>query len=44
MKKILLQMMVGYHNQKTYKLGQEVEVMVKKTDLYKRQIDFVLIN
>ena len=39
-----LQMMVGYHNQKTYKLGQEVEVMVKKTDLYKRQIDFVLIN
>ena len=39
-----IQMMVGYHNQKTYKLGQEVEVMVKKTDLYKRQIDFVLIN
>ena len=39
-----LQMMVGYHNQKTFKIGQEVEVIVKKTDLYKRQIDFKLIN
>jgi ribonuclease R len=39
-----LQMMVGYHNQKTYKMGQEVEIIVKKTDLYKRQIDFKLIS
>jgi len=39
-----LQMMVGYHSQKTYKLGQEIEVLVKKTDLYKRQIDFKLLN
>ena len=39
-----LQMMVGYHNQKTYKLGQEVEIIVKKTDLYKRQIDFKLVS
>lgn len=39
-----LQMMVGYHNQKTYKLGQEVEIIVKKTDLYKRQIDYKLVR
>jgi VacB/RNase II family 3'-5' exoribonuclease len=39
-----LQMMVGYHNQKTYKIGQEVEITVKRADLYKRQIDFILIN
>tara|TARA_B100000900_G_C20587236_1_gene720100 strand:- start:513 stop:2618 length:2106 start_codon:yes stop_codon:yes gene_type:complete len=39
-----LQMMVGYHNQNNYKIGQEVEVIVKKTDLYKRQIDFKLVN
>ena len=39
-----LQMIVGYHHQKNYKIGQEVEVIVKKTDLYKRQIDFKLIS
>ena len=38
------QMMVGYHKKKTFKLGQEVNVMVKRTDLFKRQIDFILID
>ena len=38
------QMMVGYHKKKTFKLGQEVNVMVKRTNLFKRQIDFALID
>ena len=32
----------GYHSQNSFKMGQEVKVRVKKTNLFKRQIDFVL--
>ena len=32
----------GYHSQKSFKMGQEVKVRVKKTNLFKRQIDFIL--
>ena len=32
----------GYHNQNSFKMGQEVKVRVKKTNLFKRQIDFIL--
>ena len=34
----------GYGSKKTYKMGQEINVMVKKADLHKRQIDFKIIN
>ena len=34
----------GYKTRKTYKMGQEVKIIVKKADLHKRQIDFKLIN
>jgi exoribonuclease R len=34
----------GYKTQKTYKMGQEVKIIVKKTDLHKRQIDFKIIS
>ena len=32
----------GYHSQNSFKMGQEVKVRVKKTNLFKRQIDFIL--
>ena len=32
----------GYHRQNSFKMGQEVKVRVKKTNLFKRQIDFIL--
>ena len=32
----------GYHSQNSFKMGQEVNVRVKKTNLFKRQIDFIL--
>ena len=32
----------GYHSQNSFKIGQEVKVRVKKTNLFKRQIDFIL--
>ena len=35
---------IGYKTQKTYKMGQEVKIIVKKADLHKRQIDFKIIN
>jgi len=34
----------GYKTRKTYKMGQEVKIIVKKADLHKRQIDFKIIN
>ena len=34
----------GYKTRKTYKMGQEVKIIVKKTDLHKRQIDFKIIS
>ena len=34
----------GYHNQNSFKMGQEVKVKVKKTNLFKRQIDFILTD
>ena len=34
----------GYHNQNSFKMGQEVRVKVKKTNLFKRQIDFILTD
>ena len=34
----------GYHDQKSFKVGQTIRVIVKKTDLYKRQIDFGLVS
>ena len=32
----------AYHSQNSFKMGQEVKVRVKKTNLFKRQIDFIL--
>ena len=32
----------GYHSQNSFKMGQEVKVRIKKTNLFKRQIDFIL--
>ena len=32
----------GYHSQNSFKMGQGVKVRVKKTNLFKRQIDFIL--
>ena len=37
-------LVIGNNSQKSFKLGQEIKVIVKKADLYKRQIDFKLIN
>ena len=34
----------GYHDQKSFKVGQTIRVIVKKTDPYKRQIDFGLVS
>ena len=34
----------GYLDQKSFKVGQTIRVIVKKTDLYKRQIDFGLVS
>ena len=39
-----LKLIMGYNTQKSYKLGQVINVIVKKADIYKRQIDFKLIN
>ncbi|MNV46030.1 Ribonuclease R [compost metagenome] len=35
---------IGQRKKKTYQLGDEVQVKVKKVDLSKRQIDFSLIQ
>ena len=32
----------GYHSQNSFKMGQDVKVRVKKTNVFKRQIDFIL--
>ena len=32
----------GYHSQNSFKMGQVVKIRVKKTNLFKRQIDFIL--
>ena len=34
----------GYKTRKSYKMGQEVKIIVKKADLHKRQIDFKIIH
>jgi exoribonuclease R len=34
----------GFKTRKTYKIGQEVKIIVKKADLHKRLIDFKIIN
>ena len=39
-----LKLIMGHNTQKSYKLGQEINVIVKKADIYKRQVDFKLIN
>ena len=36
--------LVGYNHKKMYQLGDEVVVTVKKTDLIKRHLDFILIG
>ena len=36
--------LVGYNHKKMYQLGDEVVVKVKKTDLIKRHLDFLLIG
>ncbi len=38
------QAIVGYQSRKTFKLGQEVVIIVNNTNLSKRQIDFKLIS
>ncbi len=35
---------VGQRRKKKYQLGDEVRILVKKVDLHKRQIDFVLVK
>jgi ribonuclease R len=35
---------VGQRRKKKYQLGDEVRILVKKVDLNKRQIDFVLVK
>jgi ribonuclease R len=35
---------IGQRKKKTYQLGDEVQIKVKKVDLEKRQIDFTLIS
>ena len=37
-------LVIGHNFRKSFKLGQEIKVIVKKADLHKRQIDFKLIN
>ena len=32
----------GYHSQNSFKMGQDVKVRIKKTNVFKRQIDFIL--
>ena len=39
-----LKLIMGHNTRKSFKLGQEIKVIVKKADLHKRQIDFKLIN
>ncbi len=34
----------GYHSQNSFKMGQIVKVRVKNTNLFKRQIDFILAD
>ena len=37
-------LVIGNNSRKSFKLGQEIKVIVKKADLHKRQIDFKIIN
>ena len=37
-------LVIGHSSRKSFKLGQEIKVIVKKADLHKRQIDFKLVN
>ena len=39
-----LKLIFGHNTRKSYKLGQEINVIVKKADIYKRQIDLKLVN
>ena len=39
-----LKLVLGHNTRKSYKLGQEINVIVKKADIYKRQIDLTLVN
>lgn len=36
--------LIGRYHKKVYRLGDSVEVMVARTDMDKRQLDFVLVN
>ena len=37
-------LVIGHSSRKSFKIGQEIKVIVKKADLHKRQIDFKLVN
>ena len=37
------QSLIGIETEKRYRLGDEVFVMVKKTDLVKKHLDFIII-
>ena len=37
-------LVIRHKSRKSFKIGQEIKVIVKKADLHKRQIDFKLIN
>ena len=37
------QAIIGRETKKKYRLGDEVVVMVKKTDLVKKHLDFIII-
>ena len=35
---------VGKHSKRRYRLGDEVNIMVSKVNLDKKQMDFVIVN
>ena len=36
--------LIGHRSQKTYRLGDNVEIRVKRADLIKRQLDFIMLS
>ena len=36
-------LLIGYQKKNTYQLGQKIEVKIKKADLNRKQIDFIIV-
>ena len=36
--------LIGKKNKKSFKLGDQIQVMVKNADLIKKQLDFILVE